>query len=159
MNRKGVSPVVSTILLIIIVVILAIIIFLWARRFIGEVLEKEIHDVKQSVEKWCLEVQFKAQISGDYLFIVNEGDVPIYGINVKLKGGGSATVEEVDITEGGKEGLEAGATSDKIDLVDVGLDTYASGDEVKIIPVLLGKSGKKRKKHTCADSVGVEPEL
>ena len=42
MNKKAVSPIISTVLLIMIVIILAIIILLWSRGFIKEAITKDI---------------------------------------------------------------------------------------------------------------------
>ena len=41
-EKKGVSPIISTVLLIVIVIILAIIILLWSRGFVKEIITKEI---------------------------------------------------------------------------------------------------------------------
>lgn len=149
-SRKAVSPVISTVLLITIVIILAVIIFLWASKFVEEAIEKEVAGVKKTVDKFCTEVDFKASIVDSKLFIVNEGNIPIYEINIKKKTAGTTIVKNYTID------LDAASTSDGIPLEEVGLDT--GYDEVTIIPTLLGKAGNKKKKYNCPESVGVKLE-
>lgn len=146
-GKKAISPVITTILLIAIVIILAVIIFLWARSFIGEVVEKQIAGVKKTTDKFCLEVNFKAFVSGEELYVVNKGNIPIYEINVKKTSAGTSTIENYTID------LDAGATSEPISLVVTG------SEKITIIPVLLGKAGNQKKKYTCPESTGVELEV
>src|SRR3989344_3021484 len=88
-NKKALSPVITTVLLIAMVIILAAIIFLWAKFFLGEIIEKEIGGVKKTAERFCPDVNFQASISGAELSIANRGNVPIYNINLKMKTKGS----------------------------------------------------------------------
>ena len=151
---KAVSPVVSTLLLIVIVVILAIIIFLWARSFIGEAVEKEIVGVKKTIDKFCQDVSFEASISGDNLYIINKGNIPIHEINVKRISKGKSTIKNRVL-------VFEGSTSNAIPLIEVGLDGLGAEERVVIIPVLLGKTVKTNelKKYTCPESVGYELEV
>ena len=154
-SRKGLSPVVSTILLIAIVIIIAIIIFLWARRFIGEIGEKEILGVRKSVDKFCSEVKFEASVDSGKLYIVNTGDVPIWEINIKQinTNTGTSIVRNVTIQlEGGSTYNPEPTEADRITI---------TGDYNKlvIIPVLLGETSKTRKKFPCDEEFGAEIEL
>jgi len=146
-GKRAVSPIVSTILLIVIVVILAVIIFLWARSFVGEIVEKEIAGVKKTADKFCREVNFKAYMSDGYLIIKNEGDVPIHEINVKKIAAGESDTEPIEIS------LDAGAVSEPI---DAGLSGY---DAATITPVLLGKTRNIKKQYTCPDETSVDLSL
>jgi len=153
--KKGLSPVVSTILLIVIVIIIAIIIFLWAKRFIGEIGEKEILGVRKSVDKFCPEVKFEASVESDKLYMVNTGDVPIYDINIKQidTDSGSSLVENYTIQ------LEGGSTYGPDDEADRPSINSLIYERVIIIPVLLGETSKTREKYTCGEEFGVEIEL
>jgi len=144
-SKKAVSPVVSTVLLIVIVVILAIIIFLWARGFIKEKVEK----FDKPIEMICSEVNFRASYIGGKLSIVNRGNVPIYNLNVKKEKPGTSDI----ISLSRPINLGAGASASE--------SVPVSGDYEKIIiiPVLLGKSGNKNKQYTCPENNGVEIEL
>ncbi|MBU0761307.1 MAG: hypothetical protein KJ858_06510, partial [Nanoarchaeota archaeon] len=58
-KRRALSPVIATVLLIAIALVLAVIIFLWARSFIGEGLEKD----GRAIDKACENVVFNADAS------------------------------------------------------------------------------------------------
>ena len=86
MLKRGVSPVVATVLLIVIVVILGAIIFIWARGFLSESAVKG----DRVVESSCNDVKFEVQIvkvvsecsTGSAIDINNIGNIPIYGVKV-----------------------------------------------------------------------------
>lgn len=141
-NKKAVSPMVSTVLLVMIVVIIAIIILMWSRGFIKESIEKEINGQGKRVEQFCSELSMVAILNDEGSFgFTNNGNVPIYALNLKLSGGiigaGSSNIINIRPEKGG--------------LVNPGFSTlikdeygtyydYYDYDEVKIIPVLLGKT-------------------
>ena len=143
-GKKGISPIVSTSLLIVMVIILAIIIFLWARSFIGEVVEKTIQGETKSADKFCNEVQFIATVSDDgLLYIVNQGDVPIEDVQVIAYKAGESTITEI---EGVK--IDAGTTSKGHSNLDAGLDNCPY-EQIIINPILKGKTKSGLKKYTC----------
>lgn len=146
-DKRALSPVITTLLLIAMVIILAAIIFLWAKFFIGEIIEKEIGGVKKSAENFCPDVNFQAGISETELSIINRGNVPIYNINIKMKAKGSSDIEEY---ENAGEKLNLGIGQSKL----VTLSDPAEYDEVIIIPVLLGKSGDEQKEYPCEEEYG-----
>lgn len=143
-GKKAVSPVITTVLLIALVVILAIIIFLWARSFIGEKIAK----FDKPIESVCDEVKFRASIDGTDLIIDNQGNVPIYAINIKKNSPGTSSIEEkiIDLDKGDSKKEEIG---------EIGFGVTS----ISIIPVLLGEAGEKKEKFTCPESVAVEIEL
>ena len=75
----------ATVLLIGVVVILAGIVFLWARGFVKDAVQKGGEPIEQS----CTDVQFEALIvntEGVYsLEISNQADIELYGVNLKVK--------------------------------------------------------------------------
>jgi flagellin-like protein len=130
-NIRGISPIISTVLLIMIVVILAIIILLWSKGFIKEAILKEISGTEKRVEQFCGEVKITRILEGDSYGFTNSGNVPIFKINLKTTNGGTSTLSEISPEDGG--------------LVNPGFATilgrdYGNYDEVKVIPILLGKS-------------------
>lgn len=143
-SKRGLSPVIATALLISIAVVLAIIIFLWARGFIKEVVEKEIGGVKKTAEKFCPEVNFDVAISGDSITVLNNANIPIYKIDIKKQKKGVSYIEEqvVNLGVGGSKRVSA------TDLFEY--------DKIIIIPVLLGKSGNSQKEYPCKEEYGVE---
>jgi flagellin-like protein len=140
MRKKGVSPVVATVLLIAIVIVLAVIIFLWARGFISEKAEKD----GSAVEFSCELIDLKIGIFGDQLEIINRGNVPIYGIDVKLRGTGEVIVNELP----GKTVGIGNSLS-----IDLGF-TPSSGDEFNVVPIILGETETGKVAHTCDDQFG-----
>lgn len=143
MKRNGLSPVVATVLLIGIVIVLALIIYLWARGFVSESVEK----FGRAVELSCDDVVFDAEIFGSELEVINRANVPIYGFEVKEIEEGNIVVSEVsDNTIGIGESLSI----DLAGKVDVG-----SGKEFNVIPVILGESDTGKVTFTCPDENGL----
>ncbi len=142
-KKRGLSPVIATVLLISIAVVLAIIIFLWAKRFVGETVEK----FGEPVERACDLVRFNAEaIKNDgKVFIVNEGNVPLHGVEIKKKGFGS--VQGADSFE---ETISNGETED-ISLPS-GIEI---NDNIVIIPIILGQAKSYKKPFICPEDYGV----
>jgi flagellin-like protein len=143
LSKRGISPIVSTILLIAIVVILAVIIFLWARGFVAEKAQK----FGRAVELSCGDVNFESGVFCDagncVLDIINRGDIPLYGFEVKELGSGSVIVKETST-----------GTVSIGDSVSVPLQGDLSGTELLIVPVILGETGSGKVAHTCPDHLG-----
>ena len=150
-NRRGLSPVIATVLLIAIAIILAIIIFLWARSFVSERIEK----FGEPIENSCDDVYFSAEADidgGDLAVdILNSGNVPIYGVEVHKKSiGGSKRITSVNFgTVGsGKTGSGSGNIESSEDLT-----------EVILLPVLVGETNEYQKQYICSEEYGVEVVL
>jgi flagellin-like protein len=134
-KEKAVSPVIATVLLIMIVIILAIIILLWSRSFIKETILKEVQGVSKNAEQFCPEVQLRPDISEDAsgtFGFTNTGNIPIYSYKIKLVSKGGSETKKVDGAAG---------------LVNPGFGTTIGGvlpfseyEQIKIIPILLGKT-------------------
>ena len=138
-EKKGVSPVVATVLLIAIVVVIAIIVFLWLRKgLIPETILKSGKNIQLN----CDEVDFTASLGGGYIEITNDGNVPIQDFNVKLIGEGSSsqkTIQEI-ITAGTfpTGGLQQSKSFSQP--YDGSIIISGSGDKIILIPVLRGVS-------------------
>lgn len=143
-REKAVSPVISTVLLILIVVVLAVIILLWSRGFIKEAATKQILGQTKSVEQFCNDIQIKSIYNDDGTFgFQNVGQVPIYSFNVKFtEKDGSSRIENFT----GPDGAINPGFSKNLD----GL--YSDYDQIKIIPILLGKTKSGMKPVQCPDS-------
>src|SRR3989344_4874243 len=94
-KKRGLSPIIATMILISLALVLAVIIFFWARSFIGESVEKQ----GQKIDLLCNEVSFRAEAYGSpiILYVENLGNVPLNGVEVKKKSLGGDVVK----TEGG----------------------------------------------------------
>ena len=142
MKKRGISPVIATVLLIAMVVVLALIIFMWFRGFTQEAVTK----FDTNVELVCNDVSFDASYSGGILSIVNTGNIPIYRVKLKISELGSYTTKELEATEGWSDvGLNQGDTFSNS--VDVG-----SANEITVIPVLIGNSRSGQQSYTCSEA-------
>ncbi len=153
-NKKGVSPMISTVLLIVIVIILAIIILLWSRGFIKEAITKEIANEEKEVSQRCLEVNIERIINEDGSFgFSNKGNVPINAYNVKLVSGGKSEVIEISSEDGGTVNPGFTTIVEKSKIED---KNYGDFETIKIIPILLGRSKDSGviKPFTCSEESG-----
>lgn len=146
-GKKGISPVIATVLLITLAVVLAAIIFLWARQFISEKLTKG----GEVIENKCGEVTFRAEITAQSsaITVVNDGNVPLYGVDIKLIGAGETVPLGNPFSEVTQETtISAGQTQ------TANLNGGISpGDKFRVTPVLLGLNDNgERKSYVCADS-------
>jgi flagellin-like protein len=158
-NKKGVSPVVSTVLLIMIVVILAIIILIWSQGFIKEAITKEVSGEIKNIDQYCSEAQTEIQPNinpdGKSFGFTNTGSVPIYAFNLKLteKDSGKSVTKEIPSDKGS---VNPGYNV-VINTEDYGLLSYDQYEKVIVIPVLLGTKAKSggAEPYTCSDKYGV----
>lgn len=147
-GKKGVSPIVSTVLLIMVVVIMAIIILFWAKGFVKEAIEKEIAGSKKRVNEFCLDVRLKSILNSDGSFgFENTGNVPLYAFNLKLTDGGSSRLVKISTDAGGSVNPGFSVIVD-----DQG--KYSDYDEVKVIPILLGQSDNGQREFECPEKNG-----
>lgn len=146
-QKRGLSPVVATVLLIGIVVVIALIVFLWFRGITEEAITK--FD-RQNVKLVCEEVEFDASYSGSTIFISNNGNVPIFQIKAQISGEGSHSTEIVGQDQNWPAlGLNQGGTYS-------GTLSTQPGDTVLLIPVLIGKTSNGERTYTCDERYGVE---
>ena len=138
MKRKGVSPIIATVLLIGMVVALALIIFVWMRSFTRETITK-FDD--ENIELACNRIEFQASYVGGNIAVSNIGNVPIYDMRVKESTAGGYTTESIrDSDEWPRTGLNPG------DATSVG---GFSGDEITVMPILLGNSENGKRTFVC----------
>ena len=152
-NKKGVSPVIATVLLIAMVIIIGLIIFFWFRGLTKEAITK-FGGV--NIELVCEDVQFQAAYSPTIgtISISNIGNVPLYDMKLKISGTGRhKTVElrEIDATWP-VLGLRPGKSFLSQDLSS----TLGEAQEILIIPVLLGSSSSGEQTYVCDERYGYE---
>lgn len=151
-GKRGIAPIVATVLLISLTVILAGIIFIWAKNFFPEQIQK----LGEPAENYCNQVQFDAEYDAPKgeISVINRGNVPLYGVSLSKKSIASGSVEKID------------NYYDNIYVVGVGeTNSYAvsgisAGDEVIVTPVILGeKSTGERKGFECSDSSAISVSI
>ncbi len=145
MNKKALSPVIATVLLISLVLILGIIIFLWARAFLPETIEK----FEGPIEDSCASTVFIADASAGMLSVQNNGNVPIQGFEVGIRRG----IGSLEYIQGGFSTgtpLIGGATK-SFDM-NAATPSPQPGDELIVTPVLLGRTRTgDLKAYVCGD--------
>lgn len=147
---KGLSPVIATVLLITMVIVIALIVFLWVRGMTEEAITK-FANPPQNIQLVCNQVSFEASYTeGTGLYITNPGNVPIFGMDIKVVGEGSH--QTID--------LRANPNWPPIGLNQGGIfsdDTFvneldAGVTEIILIPVLIGESESGRKTYVCDEN-------
>jgi flagellin-like protein len=151
-NKKGLSPIISTSILIVIVVILAIIILLWARGFVEEAVIKEIAGNSKRAEDFCKELKIKGIVNQDDSFgFENTGTIPIYAYRVNLQKGGSSSTLRIGADDGGS--VNPGFT---VIVPANEVEPYSTYESVRIIPVLLGKVEGSTQEFDCPEINGID---
>ena len=130
-RKRGLSPVIATVLLVGLVVVSGLIIFVWFRGLTQEAVTK----FDRNIQLVCKDVKFDASYSSsdDKLDLVNRASTPIYGFNAKkiFADGGYETIdirEEDDWPDNGLLGSAA---------ITLGID-LGSATDVTLTPVLAG---------------------
>ena len=151
-EKKGVSPVIATVLLVGIVIVLGVIIFLWFNSLRGEAITKFDG---QNVETLCKNVDMNVRYENGYLYIENAGEVPIFRLNLLLEDSSGNTetksVSDIDVNWP-TYGLNSGARYSSNN--DLSAD-FSGYDSVIAIPVLRGvnEEGKQRN-YECKKEEG-----
>lgn len=144
MKKKGVSPVIATVLLIGIVVVIIAIIFMWGRSVIKENVQKQGLPADQA----CSEINIRTSCYNGVITFTNLGNIPVYTINLRIISDGKTTVKQptTDLGIGISESRE-------IELDDYGISECPQ--KYEIIPVILGTAESAKKAYTCTDNVFV----
>jgi len=151
-KKSGLSPVVATVLLIAMVIVLALIIFLWFRSMAQEAITK--FDGK-NVELVCDDVVFEASYSGGTLLVQNNGQVPIYAMNLREEEAGGHSTGKISTGDGWpSKGLNPGRTFSHV-------MTFATDvNKLIFIPVLIGNNDDGvAKTYVCDKRHGEEVVL
>lgn len=146
-SKKGLSPVIATVLLVTLVIGIATIVFLWVRGMTEEAVTK-FGD--KNIQLVCGEVSFEASYDYGTLYITNPGNVPIFGMNVKVvEEGGHETLNLRENTNWNwpSTGLNQGGAFSG----DISGEVGSNADEMVLIPVLIGNSKSGTKKTYVCD--------
>lgn len=149
-EKRGLAPVIATVLLISLALVLVLIIFIWAKSWIGEKIEKNLGAGPEVIENFCDDIDFAAELdSGAGRVDVNNlGNVPLYGLDIRRRDFGSE--ESLGIAVFGN-GLAAGASGS----ADISLSSGVNvGEELIALPVILGETEEYRKPYTCSEEFG-----
>ena len=151
MNRRGLSPVIASVLLILLVLVLASILFVWARGFISEQVEK----FGEPVEESCRNVNFEVSMIGNDLInseleVLNKGDIDIRYLEIRMIKGGDSVLQKFDFP------IDALALKPVTELVSFEMpgNLGVTPDEIIVYPALIGNVVGKASNsiYTCIDS-------
>jgi len=153
-SKSGLSPVITSVLLIALVVVIISVVFLWFRGMVEEGVVK----FEKNIKLVCDEVDFRADYSSGTLNLVNEGNVAIFKVNLRISIDGNYQTRSLEDLDGGESwpstGLSPGATFSGNIGADIG-----SANTIIIYPVLLGTSSKGKKTFMCEGNYGKEIEI
>lgn len=140
---RGVSPVVATVLLVAITIIIALIVFLWFRGLKGETCIK----LDQNIELVCRDVEFFADYNNGELYVSNTGNIPIFGMKVKIEELTGFTT--LDLISKGWPGI--GLNQGNSFSVSISAEA-ATAESITLIPILMGSCGSDGDKtYVCAE--------
>jgi len=152
--KKGVSPVIATVLLVVMVIVIGLIIFLWFNSFTQEAVTKF---GGRNIALVCDDVQFLSNYDGSTISISNIGNVPIYSLNLKITSSRSHKTEDIqDITDNwpALTGLrQGGIYSESSSALNIKM---SGATEALLVPILIGTSSEGEKTHVCEDRHGQE---
>jgi len=148
--KQGLSPVITTVLLIALVVVSTTIVFLWFRGMVEEGVTK----FGKNIKLVCDDVQFEANYNTGTLSIVNNGNIPIYRVNLRISSSGNFETKDIADISG-------------IDWPDIGLaqggafsgdieSEVGSASTITVYPILVGTSSSGQKTYICGGEYGKE---
>lgn len=139
-GKKGLSPVVATVLLVSMVVVLGLIVFLWLRGLVSEEATKFGKNIKLA----CGDVEFDANYEQGILTITN-GNIPLYDLNIRYGGAGNYDILKLRDASVPLEtsGLLPG------DVYSEPLGELSGAEEIIIAPILIGSLEQGNKIYEC----------
>lgn len=145
-KKKGLSPVVATVLLIVLILIIALIIFLWMKSVVQETIMKQ----NTNIENVCYDVSVRASYTNDGLEIQNTGNVPVSKFKVRISSDGD--YETLDLEDMINEDWFALNVENSRLYENFNLPAGVDESDVELIPVLLGTSDSGQKHYICEDN-------
>ena len=141
-NKRGLSPVIASVLMIMLVMVMAAMIFLWARGFITEQIEK----FGKPVEDLCESVDFRVEQVGNELEILNRGNVDIWHLDIKMFKDGDSEISKFDFK------VDSGKAVKKA--ITLKMEDGSVPEKIIIYPALVGsvKGKKTNKVFTCTNA-------
>ena len=134
MEKRGITPLIATVLLLLFVLIVITVVFLWTKSVQKQVVEKNAELSKKQLE--CDAVQIDVT-SGSVINIVNKGNVKINLILREIFDGGVRKSEIYDIIEpSGSYSLVKSSEECNENTRSVGGNLCKQATEVEIIPAV-----------------------
>ena len=144
-GKKGIEPIIATVLLIGMVVAVSGASFVWFKSMTKESVTK----FEKNIELTCADVVLSASYSSAGIQVSNTGNVPVKGVLVKLIGAGKSTT----IDSKASTPINVG---DSQTLTDITTTGYT---EAVVIPILLGQGETGQKTFECDEKNGFSVTL
>lgn len=145
-EKKGLSPVIATVLLVGIVVVMGMIIFMWFQSLTQDAVTK----FDKNIQLVCDEVDFEASYALGTLAISNRGTIPIFDMKLKISDS-DGNSRKIDLSDKLATWPEAGLNEGGTFSEDISSE-YTGGD-LELIPILKGTSqGGGQASYTCQES-------
>lgn len=148
-NKKGLSPIITTVLLIALVIVIIGVIFLWFKGMVEEGVTK----FGKNIKLVCDDVSFDASYSSGTLNVVNNGNIPLYRVNLQMSQGGNYQTKSIKDLDAGANwpdtGLGQGGTFSANIQSEIG-----SADTITVFPVLIGTASSGKKTFVCEGQYG-----
>ena len=126
-RKRGVSPVVATVLLITMAIVLIAIIYIWARAAIGEGITKSSEGITNVCDKVSLDITLD-KVNGRANIANTGASVTVYGVALRDNNGNLFNCINLNIPPGGVESSL---------LVSNSCNGAVAGNVESIIPILL----------------------
>ena len=138
-RKRGISPIIATVLLILMVVVSVSMLFVWARTFFDDRTEGS----EKPVGELCSSVYFTVNViyvdSKYKLEIINKGNIDITGFEIKKYLDGLTEIEKIET------GVLSGQADTKED-IDLKMDSVKP-ERIEMFPIL--KESFSEKTFTC----------
>ncbi len=183
-QKRGISPVIATMLLVSIALLLAVIIFLWAKAFLDERIQKDLGGGAEPIESFCKDVNIAAEgfttskkvtqcdnLPGvptnekgcSYVRVVNRGNVPVHGLEIREKE--TNKVKSVGTFSKKAEGsnpvrtIRIGEDATVVvfpNPVDSDPKLLTDKGVLLVSPIILGEKGTQYDAHACDAEFAIE---
>lgn len=156
-NQRGLSPIVTTLLLVALTIGIIMIIFFWFKGMVLEGILKFGRNIELTCEDIDWEVEYSS--SSKILTIVNNGEIPIFAIDIKIEGDGNHKIKRINELNVGdswpKNGLNGGGTfSGDVD------EDIENAEKIIVYPILVGETPSGQQKvHVCEGQYGKEIDV
>ena len=152
-RKKGLSPIVTTVLLIALTIAITAIVFLWFRGMVEEPATK--FNPPKNIKLVCEDVVFDASYSSGTLNIVNNGDVSIYRVNIRTSQDGNIVTKGITEFSSGSTWPSTGLAQGGTFSGNIGSE-IGSVQHITVLPVLIGTSSKGEQTFVCEGQYGQE---
>jgi flagellin-like protein len=148
-DKKGLSPIVTTVLLVVLTLVIIAIIFLWFKGMVSEGVTK----FGKNIQLVCGDVVFDATYESGVLNILNSGNIPLYSVDVKITGDGGYETKNIKDFAAGTSWPTTGLKQGSAFSADIGGEIN-SPTKIELFPVLIGTSTNGKKTFTCVGQYG-----